>query len=351
VVFGQPFPQPVAAKVGDGGVIERIALGLAYYARSALLRPYSSTFFASLLGALGWAALRTARRERPAAALFLLLFVAAHAAMVATSGGDWMRGGRFFAQFAPITLVAAAGALHMLRSRARLVTAALAAAFLSNAIGMVALAFGESSGRPIWLFLARDPELRRYAPELHWSERANRIRTRDLLFLHLMLPHVGEMIEERGRVSIMSRQAGMVAYYVARRHFGRLRFIDINGLTSREATRVASAIGTARGATGVLLSPEELIPALEREGGAAARPDLLFDVRPRDRLLAQGYAVVLRQTGFEPGPRLGWGSRRLPGVAYSVDQYAAVDAKRWPGLVARPLTVDWSRAGGHPSFR
>jgi hypothetical protein len=342
--FGSPFPQPVVAKMG-ASPFDQLAEGLAYYARCALLRPYATTFFAALVAALGWLVLRIARRERPDAALFLLLFVAAQAGMVATAGGDWMRGGRFFAQFAPVVLVAGVGVLHRLRARRRLVVAALALAALSNAAGLALLAFGESSGRQLWTFLARDPLLREYAPELHWSERANRVHTRDLLFLHHLMPRIDEMLAERGTVSILSPQAGMVAYYVALRHFGRIRFIDVHGLTSREGTRMAGALGAGHAANGVQLTPAQLIAALEREGGASARPDLVFDILRSDETLhSYGYDVFLELEGWERGQAVDLGPVRWS-VGYSVEQYAAVDAYRWPGFASRRTAVDWDRIG------
>ena len=54
--------------------------------------------------------------------------------------------------------------------------------------------------------------------------------------------------------------------------------------------------------------------------------------------------MVLRQTGVEPGPVLGWGSLRAPQFGYSVYQYAAVDARPLARARVPAGSFDWDRA-------
>ena len=239
------------------------------------MRPYASTFFVSLLAALGWAALRIARRERPDAGLFVLLFVAAHAAMVATTGGDWMRGGRFFAQFAPITLVIAAGVLHRLppaQARGGLRSGhrrALQRRSAPRGVGLRRIdrppAVELSRARPAAAQLRTGTTFGRSAPTA--STRAT------CCSCTTCCRASKKCWTSAASLEILSPQAGMVTYYLTQRHCGRIRFIDLHGLTSRDATRLASTIGAGHGRVGVEVSPAELVAALEREGGTAARPD------------------------------------------------------------------------------
>jgi hypothetical protein len=314
-------------------------------------RPYALPFFAALAGAAALGFCRVRRRDPADARLFALLLLGSGFAFVVFAGGDWMRGGRFFAPLVPLALVAGAGALRELAPRRRVAGAVLTLAFAANLAGNLALALGESSGRPLWHFLERDPALLAHgAREFHWSERANRVRTRDLLFLEPMIRVVDTLLARSDRITILSRQAGMVMYYVAKRHFGRIRFVDAYGLTSPEATRLAGALGVARRSSGTQIAPAALIEALEREGGAAARPDVVFDIYPTAGELAErGFETVYEQDGAAPGVALGFGAGRFE-VSYGLFEFAAVDA-RWAELFpARPERLYWS-AGRAPGAR
>lgn len=345
--FGQAFPQPVYAKVG-AGLTDSVASGLAYTVKTALFRPYALTFFASLLGAAVLLARRARERGPVDASTLVLLLLGANTAFVLFAGGDWMRGGRFFAHFAPLALVAGAGAIHETAPGRRAVALVLTLALLANGAGVLALALGESSGRPLWSFLARDAALRAQAGEsFHWSERANRVRTRDLLFVDAMNRVVDQLLERTEPVTIMSRQAGMVMFYVAKEHFGRIRFIDAYGLTSPEANALSARLALDRRSTGTQISPPRLIEALEQDGGAAARPDVVFDIYPTGpELSALGYETVYSQSGSARGTPLRLGPLGPFELGYSVFEFVAVDG-RWAELFPeRPKQLQWNASGG-----
>lgn len=343
--FGQLFPQPVVAKLGGGGH-GSLGDGFAYYVKSSVLRPYAWTFFAALVAAAarGLRALR--RAGRADAELFVLLLLGANAAFVLFAGGDWMRGGRFFAAFAPLALVAGAGALHELRPSRRFSLAVLALAFCANASGLLTLALGEATGRPLWSFVEKSPALRQHGVgTFHWSERANRVRTRDLLFVGALGRVVDRLLERSERVTLMSRQAGMVMFYLAQRHYGQVRFIDLYGLTTREATELGEALGAGHHSSGVRVSPSRLIEALERERGPSWRPDVVFDIYPTGPELAElGFEIVYEQTGSAPGTALELGPWGPFEVRYDVYQFAAVDGRWAPLFRLRPQRFDWDLA-------
>lgn len=341
--FGQVFPQPVYAKVGGGG-LDTVVAGLVYYAKGSVLRPYALTFFAASIGAVALG-LRAARRREPGdARLFALLMLGANAAFVLFAGGDWMRGGRFFAVFVPLALVVGVGALREFGPGPRGLAALLILAFCANGAGMLALALGEASGRPLWRFLERDPLLREHGGSaFHWSERANRVRTRDVLFVGAMNRVVDELLERTEPVTIMSRQAGMVMYYVGKEHFGRIRFIDVYGLTTPDAIELGEKLEIGRRSTGTQLTPARMIEALERERGASSRPDVVFDIYPTaPALAALGFETVYEQTGQAPGIPLRIGPWGPFEIGYSVYEFVAV-ATRWAALFPdRPERLRWS---------
>lgn len=104
------------------------------------------------------------------------------------------------------------------------------------------LAAHESTGMPAW---SKTYLLSKYdASTFTWFERMNRVNIRDIPTIY-WLNHFVERVSDYkgGRVYIMSGQMGMVPYHVTRKHFSRVQWIDVRGLTDRAFT---SCPATAR---------------------------------------------------------------------------------------------------------
>jgi hypothetical protein len=299
--FGLPLPQPVYAKV-SGHWLDSLRQGLDYLARSARQAPgLMVLLFVALLGAVP--ALRDAALRRRLAPL--IAACAAQGAFLLASGGDWMEGARFFVPIIPA--LAALAALALLR---------LGEPWCLR-IGLAALALGLSTqlyAMRRWSTAVPLVQAERYARytedaglnPVRFSvfERLNRVHLRDALFLPRLEAVVDARLQHQREVVLMSAQAGMLPYHLLQTRAGRVRFIDMAGLTSREfpdcalikrelPVHVAGGLGMTHE---FYLAHRE---ALERECGVP-RPDIVFDLDdpgfPRAQAFAAaGYVVRDRQ--------------------------------------------------------
>lgn len=341
--FDALMPQPVSAKIGAGS-LDRLVSGLRYTLQTGILRPYALPFFGALLVVplLGVRALRgggTSAGER-----FTVLLVLATVAFTVTSGGDWMRGGRFFAHFAPLVVVLCVGALSNLRLSPRLRTVGFALALVGNLSGMALLVGIESTGRPLWEFWKVDARVREHTAgvDSDWTERASRIRTRDLLFLPETLRVVDATLQLQPRVVVLSRQAGMVMYYLAERFYPRIDFFDLHGLTSRTLTDLRDELELVSESNGVKMTLNQYLDHAEREE-ALPMPDVIFDLGVRSKPPRGGaYSIVYQQAGASPGVPIGFGDRPWR-MDFSVEQYLAVRRELAPRVMGPTRVFDWSR--------
>jgi hypothetical protein len=339
--FGSPFPQPVSAKVG-GAALERIADGL-YYLGELLRRPWASAL-ALVLAALPfvlWRELRRPDSDWPNVLSWLL--VGANAAFIVLAGGDWMKGARFVAHFAPLGLVLGHAALRKaLPAHGSAVVALLVVGQLA---GLLALAYG-NTGQPLWQFARVDPVIRTLSERRDYSfvERANRIRTRDILFLERAAELVERMLEEQDRVVVMSGQAGMVFYYLAVEFYGRVEFVDRFGLSTPHVVEARDELGLGSSSSGVVLSMRRFLEEAPNRREPAWSPDLVFDVHDtREPLERSGYRVVYVQGGVFPGTAVWIGSRRFR-YDLAMFQLAAVEEELAArlGLPRATQMSDWS---------
>jgi hypothetical protein len=109
----------------------------------------------------------------------------------------------------------------------------------------------------------------------------------------------------------------MVSFYVARRHFGRVEFLDLVGLADAAFTRCPITAGLPRERRGLGMSYElyfEKQADLARDCAIAA-PDIIFDLTPRGNNPAEqhGYTTVYSQRGWVPARTGFWVERRLLG--------------------------------------
>jgi hypothetical protein len=325
--FGLPFPQPVYAKVG-GGIGDTFLGGLRYLAKLVRL-PLALPVSVAVLGLpfLLWQE-RGAGGDRRAAR-FVLLLIAAQTAFVVAVGGDWMLGSRFFAPIAPIAVaVAARGLARLDWSQARR-QALLAGGLGLQLVGLVGLAMA-STGQPLWRTLAQAPV---DVPSLHWSEAANRVHRRDLVFADALGRVVDALLQEQETVTLLSRQAGMVMFHTALGREDRIEFVDLYGLTSRHVSALVARQDLSPSEVGVRADLADWL-----ESGEQPVPDVIFDVWPTGpEVRALGYKLAYAQNGVAHG----WG---IPPLRrdYTLYQYLAVRDELWERLppLLRGVTRD-----------
>jgi hypothetical protein len=288
--YGAWFPQPVSAKV-DHHIGTKLAASAWYLMRC--LRDAPLLF--ALLALSGVAALRLllARDFAHRYAWLALGLVLAQLAFVIASGGDWMEGARFLVPVVPAASALAAWALGGL-SPASLRIGVCIVLVAAQALWLPRFAVKRSTGVPLTDYPAyrqwaagEGVETARYS----FFEIANRVHLRDALFLRHLEQAVDALLARQDRVNVMSVQGGMVPYHLFRERFGRLRFIDMGGLVSRDFSdcELLRENPLARGAGGLGLTDAFYLSHMDafRDRCGIPIPDVYYNIDGPDGWLAQ----------------------------------------------------------------
>jgi hypothetical protein len=299
--FGAWFPQPVSAKV-DTGVSAKLAAAWWYFRHCLGDAP---TLFL-LLAVAGAALLRELAVRRMANRPVWLAagMVLAQGAFAAASGGDWMEAARFLVPATPaICALAAWSALTAAPQGLRkpagvaLVAANLVSLPLFTAQNSTGVLLADYARYVEWT-RAQAIDTQRYS----FFELANRVHLRDVLFLPHVEAVVDELLTQQAQVTVVSSQGGMVPYHLFRERYGRLRFLDMGGLTSRDFTDcpVLAKNPLPRGAGGISMSDEFYLAHVEefRDRCGIPIPDVYYNIDRGDGLVtraleASGYFRVL----------------------------------------------------------
>jgi hypothetical protein len=280
-----------------------------------------------------------------------LTFVTAYVSFIVLTGGDWMEGGRMLAHALPVASILAAFALRsVLRSWN------VRATLMALACGLQLVFFWEwtatrSVGMPLWTSLEQYDAFGRDfgASSYTFFDRTNRDHLRNIPTIR----HVGSLVDQllegdRDRVQILAHQMGVLPFHLARSHFGRVRFFDVNGLTDRVATdspAFSRMAHTIYGVVGVMIHCIEN-PSIFRAHPDVPRPDLIvyqfYRQGPRRAWFdAGGYEVVYVQRG-----RIDSGSKHLPGHMIHANQLIAVRKDLLPEIRMLPEPrLDFRDAG------
>ena len=240
--FGSIMPHPVYAKIG-AITLKRLTYGL-WYLYQCWYRPYTIGIFVLLvIGAVSM--LRDAANKNPNIhRLYALSFVVSYILFIVFSGGDWMEGNRFLVHILPIAAGLALYGLYALFGRGKRLSTAVYILIIIQAAGVSHIAETESMGGPIWA-----ANLKAGGGGFNIFEKANRMHLRDIYMIKELDAIIGNIKTERP-ISIMSGQAGMIQYYITKRHMGRIRFIDRYGITTDDFTSCAEAAGIEKDSVG-----------------------------------------------------------------------------------------------------
>lgn len=149
-----------------------------------------------------------------------------------------MAGARFLAPAVPLIVVVGMGAIEVVTKRKAVTVVAGSLLILANLFCYVRFVHaGEGEGRPAWWAWQAAKRFRERTGEHRFSfvELANKQHVRDAITVRRLLPVIDEAVQNRTEpLSIMSGQAGMIAYYVFASHFGKVQFLDLWSLTTRE---------------------------------------------------------------------------------------------------------------------
>ncbi len=238
-------------------------------------------------------------------AILLTSLCAAYVSFVVVSGGDWMKGGRFYALVGPMLALLPA----FLIGRTRTLAARRVAVLLvgTHFIGHVQfLRSGNAEGRPLHTARAAVAKVRdRVDDDFDFIELTNKVHARDAVVATHLTAIVQRAYAHLGRpVTIMSGQAGLVMFHTFRRNPGKVRFLDLWNITNQELLDCVGAehfrytiLGTGADLPGVFA-------ALNERGascGLGGLPDIYFNERLRPphvaALAPYDYVVVYHQTG------------------------------------------------------
>jgi hypothetical protein len=186
----------------------------------------------------------------------------------------------------------------------------------------IGLARASSTSAPAWAHLAND--VRDADSRYSWFERRNRINVRDMMLIERLDEAVGQVAARKNApVVIASGQMGMVAYHIASRHYGRVRFVDRHALVERSLTDCSATPYFSKDTGGLVLPMDrylEHLPELERRCNLP-RPDIVFDIGS-SHAEKYGYRNVYVQSGEVTAA-----GTRLTGLPVAANAFIAVDER------------------------
>ncbi|HJX64338.1 MAG TPA: hypothetical protein VJ860_10365 [Polyangia bacterium] len=232
----------------------------------------------------------------------------AQLAFLVSSGGDWMQGARFLALIVPSLVLTGFLALEKFATAAsgRAGLAALyAAANLVFAVQV--LHQGAVEGQPLWtmrgVFSRFDARVK--SKQFSRVELLNKMHRRDAVTLSELLPVADALVAQvkTRPIQVMTGQAGMTAYHLASRHFGKVNILDLWSLTDRQLLDCLPKGTVSAGKWGTFIGPDR---PLKEHAEISKRcglplPDIFYNAVLDDFLLplfAQlDYVVVYHQVG------------------------------------------------------
>jgi len=297
--FGASFPHPVSSKVGsaDSLSLHELGVGVSY-----LVERFSSVSGSVLLAGLalglvhGWRDLRRGRL----ASLLPLLFVGAYAAFAVSAGGDWMLGWRFVAHVEPLFVFLLLQALSRIELAASLRRGILWLALTANLVGLLGMAATVGTGMPLWTAWQIDPAVRAFSnEEATWPERANQVHVRDLVMVDELDEVLERILAKQETVTVLSKQGGLLMYYAAKAHYGKLEFYDRLGLVSSHFDELKREFEIPTGQFGLSWTIYDVFWLSKVRDDPALHPDVVFDLHDNSRFFldSRDYATVYEQTG------------------------------------------------------
>ena len=307
--FGQIFPQSVYSK-SSGLDWNTLILGTHY-----LFDHYwiPSIVLLTVLTGFALCKLLLYQHDNRNSIAFVIIisFIITTIAFTMFSGGDWMEGGRFLVPILPLLVISGLYAvtqiLHQQISKIILVffvfLATLdTASFLSdqtNGPFSVPLPLAKAVYSPV----LKDFELSNQ--DFWWFELANREHLRDLP-LRIMLDKIVKRLltVQQEPVTIFSGHMGVVAFYTAQNYFGKVKFLDLRGLTTSHLTRCRVTHNVPKGKFGLEFDHPYLFAHFKEIYSQCFNqqdpPAILYEMggRRRIKLVEQhGYKVAYSHSG------------------------------------------------------
>ncbi len=304
--FGLWFPNPVYAKSGAPD-IEQLQRGMQYFLRLFRHQLSAVGVITTLLLFSASCIKHFQQRQKNSFYFFCCLWVLLYGGFVISSGGDWMKEGRFWVPLiAPLWLaICTAFSETKVAALIRYGLPAILIAYTPFFIARYSL------GTPLWQHGAQKNIA---DADASFFEMANREHLRDWLALRAAQQQIREINPSSSQpLVLMSKQMGMVNYHLFTAFGSRLRVWDMAGLvdnTLRDCAVMAQDNFDKQGLRINYRKFFERLSQAERECGLRA-PDIIYDIYGwgettplPDFLRTQGYSIIFNQIGrvdMKPG--------------------------------------------------
>lgn len=234
--FGQIFPLPVYAK-SAALPLSNFLDGIEY-----LFQHYWIPSLAILTGLVAVGTIQILKHRlqetREHAVVIILLFFLAQMAFVVTKGNDWMAGGRFLVPVLPLLMVAGLYTIGQLPVKVAPIILVLLSltALIDNA------KFNKYNSRGIFWPLAKtvsEPvsnDFESIPHRFHWPEQVRREHLAYIPPIIMLDKIITRLLEIKSSLTIISGEMGIIPFYIANQHFGKVEFIDMYGLTTPHLT-------------------------------------------------------------------------------------------------------------------
>lgn len=330
--FHDLFPQSVRAK--------SVTLSLEVLRSRALIfvmhirgYPFFSLTALLVLFSLFYLAAVYVRQDRANYYLLLCLcFTIVYVLFIVGAGDDWMEGERFLVPVVGPAMILLAITLKRFIPSTLAYTAVIALLVALQLVATLRFATYLSASSPIWSSASLSYNGKEGT--FSWFETHNRINARDIPLVEPLNQMIGSINSyKKSRVWVISGQMGLIPYHAAIRHYGKVGFLDLAGLTTRFFTDCAVTNALPRLNSGIALPYSFFFskgPQLERDC-RIPKPDIIVDQSYEDSLLAvrAGYTIVFRERGEVMG-NVAW----LRGQRVSANQFIAVRNELLPAVAA-----------------
>ena len=234
--FGQIFPQPVYAKSG-GLLLSNFLAGIEYLFQQYWL-PSLAVLTGLVIGGTAQLFRGQVQKTREQALIIILLFLLAQMAFVVAKGDDWMEGGRFFVPILPLLVVYGLYVINQFSVKiAPLILILLSlTALIDNA------KFNKYQSRGTFLPLTKafsEPVINHFKSlqnSFYWPEKLNREHLAHIPSIIMLNKIITHLLKIKSSLTIFGWEMGMIPFYIADQHFGKVKFIDMHGLTTNHLT-------------------------------------------------------------------------------------------------------------------
>ena len=294
VYFGSIFPQPVTAKVG-ASILHKVPSGGRYYIKA--LRHYPFFIFLAVPILLVISKFKQNTWDK---SLFVTVsLILSYSLFVLMAGGDWMEGARFFAPVTgPAVVIATPFYLSLIGKRKTILYG-----LSLNILFLLYFTSRFSTSYPLVYYKNYTDDLLD-ANQFSVFEVTNRVHYRDIPLITSFEAILDAVTAVNIQPTIMSKQAGMVPFYLFKNYYGQAKFIDFRGLSTHDFTQCQLTKSASKNRFGIALSYNyffENINTLQQEC-QISKPDIIYDLDNEKLDTVQlvesaGYTVIYLQTG------------------------------------------------------